>query len=253
MRIKNTIFWLLFLPGFLFLSTLNAQSEREYDAKLLFNISYGYQFPAGDIADRFGTNSNVGIQVELLNEQNWIFGVEGYYMFGTDVKENVLQNIINADTIIYGEQGEPALLSLKERGFYLGLHAGKLITFPTAKGRSGIRATLGGGLLQHKIRIQEDPQAFVAQIDGDLKKGYDRLTNGFALNQTLGYQYLSRNQRINFYIAFEATQGFTQNRRDWNIDTMTADTESKLDLLFGIRLNWILPFYDLGEGTSVQY
>jgi hypothetical protein len=234
--------------------SLSAQSEAPAEEPvLLYNISYSLQFPAGELSERFGRNSTIGMEVEFITPSNWIIGGGGYFMFGNFVNENVLANLYNADTILYAEQGEPAFLALRERGFYAGLHTGKLVQLPVRKARAGIRFTLGGGLLQHKIRLQEDPQAFVPQIAGDYKKGYDRLTNGFALNQQIGFQFLSRNERINFYLAFEATQGFTRNRRDWNIDTQMTDTANRLDLLFGIRLNWSLPFYKFGTGESRNY
>ena len=100
--------------------------------------------------------------------------------------------------------------------------------------------------MQHKIRIQDDPESPVASLTNEYKKGYDRLTNGWSLNQFVGYQYFAKNKRINFYAGIESTQGFTQNVRGYNFDTKSYDNESRLDVLYGLRIGWIVPFY-LGE------
>ncbi|MBR9922664.1 MAG: hypothetical protein GYB31_17675 [Bacteroidetes bacterium] len=244
---------LLPLLGFLFSLSLNGQSDIKEEPVITYNISYGPQLPAGDLANRFGWNSSIGMDVEYISSSNWIFGVGGYFMFGNNVKENTIEFLYSPDTLLYAETGEPAFIGLRERGFYAGAHIGKLIPIQSKRARTGLRLILGSGLLQHKIRVQEDATVFVGQIAGDYKKGYDRLTNGLAFNQQIGWQYMSRNNRINFFIALEATEAFTQNRRSWNIDQMAVDTESRLDMLFGLRINWILPVFEPGTGDSDYY
>lgn len=211
---------------------------------LLFGISYAYQVPGGDLADRFGSNFNLGGGLDFItNESNWILGLHGQFLFGSEVKNDVLAALRTPEGFIYGNNKSVADIQLRERGFYAGLRAGKLISLSADNPRAGLRLTLSGGLLQHKIRIQEDPVSRVPQVEGDYKKGYDRLTNGFALQQFIGYQLLGREGRINFYGGLEFTQAFTENRRAVNFDTSQAETGERLDLLFGIRVGWVLPFY----------
>ena len=38
-------------------------------------------------------------------------------------------------------------------------------------------------------------------------------------------------------------EGFTQNRRDWNYTEMMKDDKQRLDLLFGLKVGWMLPLY----------
>ncbi|MEO1715307.1 MAG: hypothetical protein AAFU60_18420, partial [Bacteroidota bacterium] len=56
-------------------------------------------------------------------------------------------------------------------------------------------------------------------------------------------------RRVNFYAGFEIMEGFTVNRRSFNFDTQMADTTPRLDILYGFRLGWTLPFY-VGENTE---
>ena len=218
-----------------------------------YNVSYGAQLPAGDLADRFGFNYNLGNNVDLILASNWIIGLDAQFIFGTDVKENpLLNNVIGPEGFIYSNSFTPADIVLRERGFYFGAKAGRLFALSKNNKRMGIRATFGAGLLQHKIRIQDDPQVFVPQLDDTYKKGYDRLTNGLALEQFIGFQYLGILRRVNFYAGFEIMEGFTMNRRSFNFDTQMPDTTSRLDILYGFRLGWTLPFY-VGENSEEIY
>lgn len=234
--------------------TANAQDGRLNKGNaLLPSISYAAQAPGGDLVDRFGPNFNVGLSLDYLtSEKNWIFGLTGQYLFGQDVKTDVLAGLRTPEGSIIGNDRSYVDIQLKERGFYAGLHIGKLVSFSSLNPRSGFRFTVGAGLLQHKIRIQDDPLTGVPQLSDTYKKGYDRLTNGLALQEFVGYQLLSNNRRINFFAGFEFTQAFTRSRRDFDFDTRQKDDADRLDLLFGFRLGWILPFY-FGQAADEVY
>lgn len=220
---------------------------------LLLNFSYAAQWPGGDLSDRFGQNFSLGLGGEFITKKkHLLLGLEGNYLFGDQVKTNVLANLQTPEGFIIASDKSYANVFLRERGFYLGGRLGKIFGLSPNNPRSGLRVTLGAGLLQHKIRVQDDPTRFVPQLAGDYKKGYDRLTNGLTLKQFIGYQHLDPNGRINFFAGFEIMEGFTQSRRDFDFDTRRADTENRFDLLWGIRLGWVLPFYFSG-GEDIFY
>ncbi len=225
-------------------ATAQGASARNQGNALLVRFNYGIQFPEGDLSARFGNNLNLGGGFDFMTQgNNLIYGLYGTFLFGNQVNIDVLAPLRTPEGEIIGNDKDFADLQLRQRGFYLGAHVGKLFGLAPDNPRSGIRVTLGAGLLQHKIRIQDDPERTVPQLEGDYRKGYDRLTNGLALRQFVGYQLLSRNKRINFYAGVELIEGFTQNRRDFNFDTRTADNQNRFDLLFGLQVGWILPFY----------
>ncbi|MEM6724733.1 MAG: hypothetical protein AAF598_11880 [Bacteroidota bacterium] len=205
----------------------------------LFNFTYGFHFPGGDLSDRYGTASTVGFSPEFVYKR-WIVGAEGNILFGGDVKVDVLANLRTPEGFIIGSDNAVTEVPLFQRGLYFGLNAGRL--FPINGSRSGFKATIGGGFLQHKIRIQDDGGTALA-VAGDLKKGYDRLTNGFALKQFVGYHFFSENRLINFFAGFEFYQGFTQSRRAINFDTMQADTDTRTDLMMGFKVGWTIPIF----------
>lgn len=237
-----------------FASNLPAQQrwfeqERNNEGNLLLlNFQYGIHLPGGDLNDRFGTSFSAGASFELLTKNNWLLGVQGGLHFGNKVDENVLAGLTGADGLIFSDDIFPAEVQLRQRGLAFNAEFGRIFR-SNERSRSGIRATLGLGFFQHKIRIQDDPFGFVSSLSGDYKKGYDRLTNGFASTQFIGYQYLSKNRRINLMIGMEFTQAWTKNQRSFNFDQRSAESDTRLDLLTGWRIGWTLPLY-IGENPD---
>ena len=227
---------------------LTAQEEDDFRINLgnvvSFDVTYGFHLPDGDLKDRFGNSSEIGAGLEYMTkENNWIVGVHFGYFFGKEVKEDVLINLRTPEGNIIGSNGNWANIQLLERGIHSNILVGKLFPLIKNNRRSGLRLTLGLGVLQHKIRVQQDSQTPIAQITGDYAKGYDRLSNGLSITEFVGYQHLSNNRLVNFYFGFEFVQAFTENRRDWDFTLDLKDDTKRTDLLMGIKFGWILPFY----------
>jgi len=236
-----------------FCQILMAQKKSNSGNILAVNLTAGYQWTGGDLAERFGSNNSLGGGVDYVSSKNWIFGLNGNWVYGNNVKEDVLANLRTETGSLVANNSFVADILLRMRSYYGTGHIGKLIPIGKANKRSGIRVTLGGGYWQHKIRIQNDPEAPVASLTNDYKKGYDRLTRGYAFNEFIGYQYFAKNQLINFYLGFEFTQGVTQSVRGYNYDTRSADIENRFDSLYGVRVGWILPFYLGKDAEDVWY
>ena len=96
--------------------------------------------------------------------------------------------------------------------------------------------------MQHKIRLEHQLNP-IGQLEGEYLKGYDRLTNGLALTQFVGYLHSGNSRLVNFYVGLEATEGFTRGKRDLYFDTNQVDNDPRLDGLIGLRVGWILHVY----------
>lgn len=228
-----------------------AESERRNKGNaILLHLAGGAQWPGGDLAERFGPNGALSLGLEYLTANNWIAGAEGQFLFGSTVKDDPLAILRTPEGDIIGNDRNLADVLLRERGLYVGAHVGRLFTFGR-DARSGLRATFGAGWLQHKIRIQDDTRS-VTQLTGDYQKGYDRLTGGLALQQFLGWQNLAPDRLANWIFGFEFSQGFTQSRRDWDFTEMRRLDGRRLDLRFGVRASWTLPFYNR-PARSIYY
>ena len=80
----------------------------------------------------------------------------------------------------------------------------------------------------------------VVSLTDEHKKGYDRFSLGLAANGFAGYLFLSKNRLLNFFGGFDYTVGWTKSLRKFNFDTNKTDTETHKNVLYGIRLGWII-------------
>lgn len=225
----------------LFMGTILMAQEDNTTFRTHLSFEYGGQVPMADMADRFGSNFNLGSQVEALHTRNlWLAGVKIYYLFGNTLKEDVISTLRSSDGEVIGNDGAPAVIGLRERGFFIGPYVGKLFVLNEKNPHSGIKLQAGLGFLQHHVRIQDDTRT-VVQLSGEYRKGYDRLSNGMAGYVFLGYQHLDPFKRINFFAGFDLTVGGTQSRRDYDFNLMRRDETKRTDVLAGIRAGWILP------------
>lgn len=208
----------------------------------LIGLHLSGQQPGGDMAKRFGQNLSVGMPFFYKTSKNLVFGIEGNYFFGTRIKERVMSNLINPDGTITDANGNPATFRLNERGWNAYIYFGKVFQQLGHNKNSGLMAWAGIGYMQHKVNIYDVGKTLV-QIHGDLVKGYDRLTGGIALNQFVGYLFMSKNRITNFYAGIELQEGFTKGLRGYQYDTGLADGAPRMDILYGIRFGWLLPLY----------
>ncbi len=190
-----------------------AQSEeQDFGTGIYLGATYGVHWPGADLADRFGRNFALGGNLEVVKGQKWIFGLEGHFLFGNEVNENVAGGLVDDRGILINSAFSIADIDSKERGLHFLAKAGQIYDLWNEEHISGIKWSFGVGFLQHKIRLRDAQQA-VPYFEDDYVKGYDRLTNGFALTQFIGYQYLDQRGRLNFYLGGEVTEAFTKNRR----------------------------------------
>jgi hypothetical protein len=215
--------------------------------------SYTVQFPFADMADRFGINSNLGGSFYFKMSHNILIGAEANYLFGGDVREDTILNyLFTTSGSLIGVDGLYETVILSERGYAFWGKIGKIIPVFHSNPNSGITLIVGGGFLQHKIKL-EDPDNTLPYVQGDYAKGYDRLTNGGAISQYVGYTHFDKRKLLNFSIGFEAMEAFTKNRRDFNFDQMGTDNSNRLDVLIGIKITFIVPFYGGQEERFYSY
>jgi len=246
---------LLLFFAFSLTTTLLGQDDRSSFFNIgMKNLSFGYgiEFPHGDLSDRYSDNLKFTLGAERLTKSNWIYGLEFAFMFGDTVKEDVLAPLRLDNGEILGADNAYADVFMRQRGAFLGVNVGKVIPL-NKKTRSGIRITGAIGLLAHKVRIIDEARS-TPQIENQYLKGYDRLTRGLALREFVGYQHISQDKRINFYVGLEFTQAFTSNVRAYNFDTgLPTDPGNRFDGLVSLKAAWVLPFFDDYEDEEVFY
>ena len=206
-----------------------------------FAVTYGFHFPGADLADRFGSASTVGLNFNYKTNANWIWGVSGNYLFGSNINEpNHMDNITTSTGAIIDQGGIIATVLKTERGGIFGFSVGKIFPTNRINPNSGILVQISPGYMYHQI-LTETEENNTPQIMDDYKAGYDRLSGGFQVEQFIGFVHYDDNNLYNFYGGFEFRQGFTKSLRPYDFDLMSSDTKNRVDLMFGIKVGWIVP------------
>lgn len=212
-------------------------------AMTVVSLGYAYQIPGGDMAMRFGANSNINLHAARKFSSNYLLGVEGGFIFGDKVREpGLLRNMITREGQIVDQEGRMADVLLYQRGWSAMVVGGKIIPVAGPNPNSGLMLKVGLGYLRHKIRIQTQENE-VPQIQGDYLEGYDRLSAGPLAMVYVGYQNFANRGRINFHVGWEMMAAFTEPLRAFNFDIQRADSGTRFDALNGLRAGWSLPIY----------
>lgn len=216
-------------------------------------FSYGIDFPGGGMAEKYGTNLRFGMSSSFYFENSNIsVGICGSYMLGQTVKNDPIFNLRSADGYVISTGGLHNSMKISQRGLALGAYFSKIFPFKPDRIRTGIRVDIGCYYLAHWTNFN-DEFGDVPQLVGDYRKGYDRMTGGFALKEFIGYQYLDQESRISFIAGFEFFQAKTKNLRYHTYDTAGIDNTSSLDLLYGVKAGWILPIYIEKSPEEIYY
>lgn len=239
-------FAMLFSVGY---HSVNAQGSLFGETKrpprngFVINVNGALDVPAADMAKRFGNNYKLGGAVLYKTKNNWMFGPKIDFILGNKINEDSLMaNIKTYDGYLLNKDGLVVDVGKYERGYMIGVQAGKIFNTSKRNSDNGILVTTSVGFIQHKINIF-DKDKTIPQLKGDYRKGYDRLTNGAYLEQYVGYNYMDTKGFLNFHIGLDVTAGFTKGRREYLYDVMKPGNESRLDILFGIRGGWYIPIF----------
>ncbi len=225
------------------LTLAGAQDDSLSNSVVWGKLEYGITHPFGVLAQRFGQGFGLGVGGAYLSQGGLFFGADYRLLFGNQVKEDVLQNLRTTDGGgIIGRDQRFAEVFLRQRGHLGRLEIGYFLGKKTMFRRSGLMLALGMGWLQHKIRIVDDFDA-VVQVLPPNDRGYDRLTTGISIQQSIKYLYLSDTRLINFFIQLGLIQAFTKDRRGVAYYDPSITFGSRTDLMLSGSIGWIIPLY----------
>lgn len=210
----------------------------------MFGFHFSFQEPGGDLLKRYGYSNSIGGSFTQKLKSGWAFGLDYSYIFGDEImnSESYFAAIKTTDGYVIDGDGQFAEIFLYERGHNVNLFLEKQLKFWNYNPNSGPFVKVGLSYFTHFVKI-ENPYNVAPQVTGDYVKLYDHLTAGVGINEFFGYRFLSNNRLVNFYGGFELTQAFTQNLRVYNADIKGPETGLRKDLLFGIRIGWLVPIY----------
>ncbi|HMM12722.1 MAG TPA: hypothetical protein PKE03_11570 [Bacteroidales bacterium] len=227
------------------LSSYAQQSVRDsVVSTALFQASYAFQLPGGDLRERYGPNSQIAAVIGYKTNKNWLWNAHLGFIFGNQVKgrEELLRMISTSTGDVIDGDGTYTSLALFERGFHLQAKAGKLFSTGKPNPNSGIYVQGGLGYLAHRIHI-ETQFGTAPQLAGDYAKGYDHLRGGFAHSFEAGYLFMGSKRTLNFSAGLELISAYTSPLREYSFELMGRDTRKYTDHYIGLRVNWMIPGY----------
>lgn len=252
---------ILYIAALLFAFPTMAQQRVKREAipgekpNKIFNFEFHYTYvgTTGDFSNRFNSMNAIGGGLLVKTTHNFLYGVEGSYYFGANIKEtNMLLNMTNNVGELTTNSGEPGSINLSLRGLNGLGKVGYLFPVSRNNKNSGIVIMLGGGIVMHRYNINVKNNN-VPQLTADKIKGYDRYSSGWATKQFVGYYHQSHNKLVNFYVGADLMQAITYNRRKYNYDEMQSDVGAHRDQYWGVRFGWMIPVYINTKTNDDEY
>lgn len=235
---------ILLLSLFIQFAAFGQRNLRDSSLNLpIIGMNYKFNSTSGDISDLWGFNHEIGVSVDNKFKNGLTLGVTSGFIFGDQLRDSsMFLGLVNEFGSITSLGGNPAGILFLMRGMTANVNTGYVFNKLGHNPNSGLWLQFGAGFLMHKIRI-ESLYDDVPQLEGDYRKGYDRLHMGFQTRQFIGYLFQADRRFLNFYAGFECIQGFTSNQRNYNFDLGGPDPGSKLDFLWGAKVGWMIPIY----------
>ena len=95
------------------------------------SVSYSVNGTAGDLQDRYGLLNNLGFFAGYKTKRNWIFGIEGNFIFGNRINVvDLFNELTDSKGNITDENGDIATVRVLARGFNVNGSIGKILYLP---------------------------------------------------------------------------------------------------------------------------
>ena len=111
----------------------------------IFGANGDFDLPGGDMAKRFGESFRIGPSLMYQTESNWLFGMKGDFIFGNKIKEpDYMANVRGADGMFITGNSDRENVGYFERGYTLGVHAGRIIPLKKHQTNTGLLVQVWG-------------------------------------------------------------------------------------------------------------
>lgn len=205
--------------------------------------SYGVHWPQADLNTSFGLIQSMGGQFGFKFKNNVYAGLKMDYIFSNKVDyKNVLDNIRTSEGGIIEIGGQLTDPIIDMQGYTVSLMAGYLFPVLGPNPNSGFLVAAGPCFMQHRLKI-DYRDAQIPQLEDQYIYAYDRLTNGFGMNEFIGYIFFSRRKLFNIYAGVDLMQTWTKNRRGYIYEEGRTDNATRRDNTVGFRIGWIITLY----------
>lgn len=218
----------------------------------MISFTGGFSVPLADMG-RYTAFGQAGGAAAVKLKCNLYLALQGTVLFADRFKgPDPLAMLLNGDGYLMDQYGTPAQVATGMRGMHLQAKAGYIFSRLGHNPSSGLAVSAGVGLLQSKTWIQQRGDN-VPQVMNGYEKGYDRLSNGLALTQFVGYIHIHDKNAWNFYAGIEATEAWTADRRSWDYALMRKNDARYTDIALTLRAGWIFCILKRGADDILYY
>lgn len=206
------------------------------------HLDFGFQTPLSDLKVRFGNFNSIAAGAWYKFTSQWTIGGTLRPFFGGQVKEpNLLGDMVGPSGSPIDQNGMLHLVRSYMRGSHWQLQLGRVVPF-TSNPHSGLHFQLGMGFIQHKIKFSYDERS-LPQLNPPYQAGYDRLSNGLALSQSVILQHVDQKTGLSVFAGIEAVQGFAESRRDYTFPLRTKETGIRADNYLSFKGGLLIPVF----------
>ncbi|MBL7812754.1 MAG: hypothetical protein JNL57_11070 [Bacteroidetes bacterium] len=210
------------------------------ETMILLKVGGGFYKSAGILGQRYPHFAGIPVAAYLKTSSNLTFGIDFMNFLGSKVNTTgLLQGINGSSGNVLDQNGFPTVIRYYMRGYTLTGTAGKLFKVNNKNPQLKLQTQFGLGFMQHKTRMQLDAGRS-PQVEGEYQEGYDRLTNGLQLTQTLRLHYVNT-ETLSVFAGVDLSQGFTRNQRNWDYGFGNREPGRRLDTYFGISAGILIP------------
>jgi len=203
---------------------------------------YGIQTPFADLRERFGFFNSIGAGVWYKVPAQISIGFSVRPFFGSRVFEpNLLGDMAGPSGSPIDQNGMLQMVRAYMRGYQTQLQIGRLVPV-SANTQSGIHLQAGLGFLQHKIKFSYDERT-LPQLNKPYQYGYDRLCNGLTTSAAITLQHVDVKNGLSGFFGLEYVMGFTENRRNMNFPTQSAEKGRRGDHYISFKGGILIPVF----------
>jgi hypothetical protein len=220
-------------------------------------LGFGFGMPGGELRNRFGNHLHATAGYNLVFPSHWTLGVEASYGFGRNVKQDPLSSLRDANGDIIAKDGSLSTTDITESVTMLPtVKFGRVFVLKkrvkTPDWEHGLLVNVGYSWIQYKYGLNNVSRD-VAQLDGDRKKGYDRLASGPGGLAELTYFLQSPKGSYGVFFKGQYYYGVSQSRRVYDYNYQRATTGVMPVSALILQIGFALTFYRLDENDYFYY
>jgi|GEM_PF-250373 len=217
--------------------------KKEYTPSdwIVLNVGGALQTNQGGWSNRYANNIAAALGAEFQKKEKYLVGFHYMPYHGSVVNsDSIFGGIQGPSGYVLDQYGFSSIIRTYLRGFNIAATVGKIKPFKANSFSTHSLIYTGGiGYHEHFTRFQFD-KGKIPQLEGIYQDGYDNYRRGFAITESIRYQYLN-NEAISVFLGFHCMQSVTSPARSWDFGLNRAPDPRQFDFSIGTQFGVVIP------------